>query len=259
MIEKREKIILHQQLSSLQALFRTSADRRNADGVFVDLGILQADQRFVPATKFSLQEEQEEKLLTLRRGDNGGLGIRFAVSESGKVVITQVMAEGSAASQGGVKVGDEIISVESHRLENDLQGKTAEEKERAVQEIANLIKGSPGSNVNLRLRTFQSRAIDSFEWDSSDFAITPSKDKSASRNLAQNTRRSLSPVLLQNSNIKASNVFTPRSSLQEGQNPHDSALHFWELAGSTGNAAINKSSPTEKGSMQIDYVARFLF
>ena len=139
MIEKREKIIVHQQLSAMQTWVRVDPDRRRGNDVSVDFGILQEDKRFVPATKFSLQEEQEEKELKLKRGGNGGLGIRFAVSESGRVIVMEVMMEGSAFCQGGIKVGDEIVSVDSHTFEEGLQNRTAKEKEQAVEAVRSRI------------------------------------------------------------------------------------------------------------------------
>lgn len=91
-----------------------------------------------PYTNY-IPEEDAEDYRTLTTGEYAGIGSLIGVID-GKVIIT-MPNEGFPAEKAGLKIGDEILKVDT----TNVQGKD-------TQATSSLLKGKPGTKVNLQIK-----------------------------------------------------------------------------------------------------------
>ena len=90
-----------------------------------------------PYTIF-IDENKKEDIDLITNGKYGGVGISIGV-RGDKVTVVEVM-DGYSAQKQGIRVGDNLIEAAGHQI-------TPEN----VDEISNLVKGEPGTTVNLKV------------------------------------------------------------------------------------------------------------
>lgn len=104
----------------------------------IEIGINAMLESLDPYTNY-IPEEDADDYRTLTTGEYAGIGSLIGVID-GKVIIT-MPNEGFPAEKAGLKIGDEILMVDT----TNVQGKDTET-------VSSLLKGKPGTKVKLKIK-----------------------------------------------------------------------------------------------------------
>lgn len=104
----------------------------------IEIGINAMLESLDPYTNY-IPEENAEDYRTLTTGEYAGIGSLIGVID-GKVIIT-MPNEGFPAEKAGLKIGDEILKVDTTSVEG-----------KNTQEVSTLLKGKPGTSVKLQIK-----------------------------------------------------------------------------------------------------------
>ncbi len=109
-------------------------------GEFMFAGIDGMLETLDPYTVF-LDKEESAELGEITSGQYGGIGVTIAGIGQGVYVIS--VFEGFSASAAGIRVGDQLISVNGSAISRD-----------SLESVKNLLKGTPGTSVQLLLKRY---------------------------------------------------------------------------------------------------------
>ncbi|MCB0495839.1 MAG: S41 family peptidase [Cyclobacteriaceae bacterium] len=104
----------------------------------IEIGINSMLESLDPYTNY-IPEEDADDYRTMTTGEYAGIGSLIGVID-GKVVIT-MPNEGFPAANAGLKIGDEILKVDTSNV-----------KGKDTQAVSTLLKGKPGTQVTLQIK-----------------------------------------------------------------------------------------------------------
>ena len=113
-------------------------------GKFMFAGIDGMLETLDPYTVF-LDKEESVELGEITSGQYGGIGVTIAGIDNGVYVVS--VLDGFSASRAGIKVGDQLISVDGTSIRQD-----------SLESVKNLLKGTPGTSLNLILKRYGAQA-----------------------------------------------------------------------------------------------------
>ncbi len=104
--------------------------KTGVDAMLVDLD---------PYTNLITEADAEDYELQTT-GKYGGIGVATRVNDSGEIIIADLFEQGPIA-KSGIKVGDAIVSIDGQKV-----------KGKNTEEIGLLMRGSPGTSLNMTVR-----------------------------------------------------------------------------------------------------------